>query len=120
MENLGILFECHKLSNSKISSKYLFDHLIAQRPSPASLLPPAVNSGLLWSFADIYKIYENEESAYIDVVFHNTSQCIVSGNVTYANIQYKYSAKFTGVNAYAKPLKTVDLSNNTNTNNNTN
>uniref|UniRef100_A0A1B0FAS8 DUF389 domain-containing protein n=1 Tax=Glossina morsitans morsitans TaxID=37546 RepID=A0A1B0FAS8_GLOMM len=34
----------------------------------ASLLPPAVNSGLLWSFAVIYKIYENDESRFSNVV----------------------------------------------------
>ncbi|KAM8717817.1 hypothetical protein ACLKA7_004508 [Drosophila subpalustris] len=34
----------------------------------ASLLPPAVNSGLLWALACIYKIYENDDSLYADVV----------------------------------------------------
>uniref|UniRef100_A0A1A9WZQ5 DUF389 domain-containing protein n=1 Tax=Glossina brevipalpis TaxID=37001 RepID=A0A1A9WZQ5_9MUSC len=34
----------------------------------ASLLPPAVNSGLLWSFAVIYKIYEKDESRFSNVV----------------------------------------------------
>ncbi|KAH8378187.1 hypothetical protein KR093_009889, partial [Drosophila rubida] len=34
----------------------------------ASLLPPAVNSGLLWAVACIYKIFENDDSLYKDVV----------------------------------------------------
>lgn len=34
----------------------------------ASLLPPAVNSGLLWAVACIYKIFENDDSLYVDVI----------------------------------------------------
>ncbi|XP_058980595.1 uncharacterized protein LOC131803377 [Musca domestica] len=34
----------------------------------ASLLPPAVNSGLLWAIALIYKCYENDESKFPQVV----------------------------------------------------
>ncbi|XP_065355475.1 uncharacterized protein LOC135949942 [Calliphora vicina] len=34
----------------------------------ASLLPPAVNSGLLWALALIYKFFENDESRYSNVV----------------------------------------------------
>ncbi|XP_022228217.2 uncharacterized protein LOC111078000 [Drosophila obscura] len=34
----------------------------------ASLLPPAVNSGLLWALACIYKIFENDDSLYVDVI----------------------------------------------------
>uniref|UniRef100_A0A1I8P3K7 DUF389 domain-containing protein n=1 Tax=Stomoxys calcitrans TaxID=35570 RepID=A0A1I8P3K7_STOCA len=34
----------------------------------ASLLPPAVNSGLLWAIALIYKCYENDESKYPQVI----------------------------------------------------
>ncbi|KAH8410648.1 hypothetical protein KR009_009870 [Drosophila setifemur] len=34
----------------------------------ASLMPPAVNSGLLWAVACIYKIFENDDSLYVDVV----------------------------------------------------
>ncbi|XP_061402829.1 uncharacterized protein LOC133338675 [Musca vetustissima] len=34
----------------------------------ASLLPPAVNSGLLWAIALIYKCYENDETKFPQVV----------------------------------------------------
>ncbi|EDV59021.1 uncharacterized protein LOC6541307 [Drosophila erecta] len=34
----------------------------------ASLLPPAVNSGLLWAVACIYKFFENDDSLYVDVI----------------------------------------------------
>lgn len=34
----------------------------------ASLLPPAVNSGLLWAVACIYKLFENDDSLYVDVI----------------------------------------------------
>ncbi|KRF85590.1 uncharacterized protein [Drosophila virilis] len=34
----------------------------------ASLLPPAVNSGLLWALACIYKLYENDDTLYVNVV----------------------------------------------------
>ncbi|XP_043068550.1 uncharacterized protein [Drosophila bipectinata] len=34
----------------------------------ASLLPPAVNSGLLWAVACVYKFFENDETLYRDVV----------------------------------------------------
>ncbi|XP_064537324.1 uncharacterized protein LOC135427677 isoform X1 [Drosophila montana] len=34
----------------------------------ASLLPPAVNSGLLWALACIYKLYESDDSLYVNVV----------------------------------------------------
>ncbi|BFF94889.1 uncharacterized protein DMAD_12408 [Drosophila madeirensis] len=34
----------------------------------ASLLPPAVNSGLLWALACIYKFFENDDSLYVDVI----------------------------------------------------
>ncbi|XP_075153043.1 uncharacterized protein LOC142226744 [Haematobia irritans] len=34
----------------------------------ASLLPPAVNSGLLWAIALIYKCYENDESKFPQVI----------------------------------------------------
>jgi len=34
----------------------------------ASLLPPAVNSGLLWALACVYKIFENDDSLYVAVV----------------------------------------------------
>ncbi|EDW04219.1 uncharacterized protein LOC6562630 [Drosophila grimshawi] len=34
----------------------------------ASLLPPAVNSGLLWALACIYKLFENDDSLYRDVI----------------------------------------------------
>ncbi|KAI8118668.1 hypothetical protein FF38_07083 [Lucilia cuprina] len=34
----------------------------------ASLLPPAVNSGLLWALALIYKFFEKDESRYSNVV----------------------------------------------------
>ncbi|ALC40047.1 CG7384, partial [Drosophila busckii] len=34
----------------------------------ASLLPPAVNSGLLWALACIYKLFEHDDSLYVDVV----------------------------------------------------
>ncbi|XP_030380462.1 uncharacterized protein LOC115628479 isoform X2 [Scaptodrosophila lebanonensis] len=34
----------------------------------ASLLPPAVNSGLLWALACIYKLFENDDSRYLYVV----------------------------------------------------
>uniref|UniRef100_A0A1B0G2C3 Uncharacterized protein n=1 Tax=Glossina morsitans morsitans TaxID=37546 RepID=A0A1B0G2C3_GLOMM len=66
------------LQNNK-NCKNKFNRLIAQRPGSASLLPPAVNSGLFWSFAAIYKIYENDESRFSNVVFNNPSQWIVSG-----------------------------------------
>ncbi|XP_052852318.1 uncharacterized protein LOC128262231 [Drosophila gunungcola] len=34
----------------------------------ASLLPPAVNSGLLWAVACIYKFFEHDDSLYVDVI----------------------------------------------------
>lgn len=34
----------------------------------ASLLPPAVNSGLLWALACIYKLFEHDDTLYKDVV----------------------------------------------------
>lgn len=34
----------------------------------ASLLPPAVNSGLLWALACIYKLYESDDTLYVNVV----------------------------------------------------
>uniref|UniRef100_A0A6P4FSD0 Uncharacterized protein LOC108052629 n=1 Tax=Drosophila rhopaloa TaxID=1041015 RepID=A0A6P4FSD0_DRORH len=34
----------------------------------ASLLPPAVNSGLLWAVACIYKLFEHDDSLYVDVI----------------------------------------------------
>ncbi|KAH8403158.1 hypothetical protein KR222_006209, partial [Zaprionus bogoriensis] len=34
----------------------------------ASLLPPAVNSGLLWALACVYKVFENDDTLYVDVV----------------------------------------------------
>ncbi|EDW25470.1 GL26408 [Drosophila persimilis] len=34
----------------------------------ASLLPPAVNSGLLWALACIYKFFESDDSLYVDVI----------------------------------------------------
>lgn len=38
----------------------------------ASLLPPAVNSGLLWALACIYKLYEKDDTLYVDVVKSRT------------------------------------------------
>ncbi|XP_046866415.1 uncharacterized protein LOC6642167 isoform X2 [Drosophila willistoni] len=38
----------------------------------ASLLPPAVNSGLLWAVACIYKYFENDDNLYRDVIKSRT------------------------------------------------
>lgn len=38
----------------------------------ASLLPPAVNSGLLWALACIYKLFERDDSKYTNVIKSNS------------------------------------------------
>ena len=34
----------------------------------ASLLPPAVNSGLLWALASVYKVFEKDTSRYASII----------------------------------------------------